>query len=150
MSLSHLVCYHLNRHIFDSVSEASDWIPKDRILGPSKPRTHRESYATPSELAKYSAARLHYTATYVLRPQIPASACAPTPAPAVSRSELFILWHVVYTIARVFDTVQATFAAGDKLHQSLKSHAETGVGNRVMLTQLQVPLVVLGAATGCQ
>src|SRR5260221_2555778 len=37
----------MNRHILDSVSEASDWIPKwDRSLGPSKPRTLRERYAT--------------------------------------------------------------------------------------------------------
>jgi hypothetical protein len=69
----------------------------------------------------------------VVRPQIPASACAPTPAPAVSSSELFILGHIVDAVAWIFDAVQATLTSSDKLYQPLKAHPEASIGNRVML-----------------
>src|SRR5258708_384872 len=70
----------------------------------------------------------------VVRLQIPASACAPTPALAVSNSELFILRHIVDAVARVFDAVQATLTSSDKLYQPLKAHPEASIRNRVMLT----------------
>src|SRR2546421_3956050 len=54
-------------------------------------------------------------------------------------------WHVVDTVAWILDTVQAALAAGDELYQALEAHTETRVGDRVMVTQAQVPLIVLGA-----
>src|SRR5258708_36470422 len=49
----------------------------------------------------------------VVRLQIPASACAPTPALAVSNSELFILRHIDDAVALVFDPRQATLTSTD-------------------------------------
>ena len=46
-----------------------------------------------------------------------------------NNSEFFILRHVVNAVAWVFNAVQATLTAGDKLHQTLEAQTKSCIGD---------------------